>query len=312
MGYDATNYVPLSTPKAQIFELIHMLDFQGSGDTYHFFKEDDYKYLYGVLLNISKDDDYYLIHTRTPIYCSAHDLEYQNHVIRQIKRYCGGYFISDNGTNRYFTGKNTNTVPAQRGCHAAHFRLSNSFADILLLLNNHKADESCEKMMELYGVPSSEALLSNISTTYIASIIENYLRQLYVALLKYSDKKESIIASSKVNQYDLFEVSNNNICVEEAIALSKSFQNIHKAHSYFGEINKRIDIKGTLSKPYHGRKENLFLTIDRVLEHRHSLVHRMDVDIQYKIEEVKKDIKSVAVALDKIYEHICLVYGWEM
>ena len=59
-------------------------------------------YLYGVLLNISENEDELFIHTRTPAYCSNYDLQYQNNVIKQIRDYFGGYFITDFGKNRYF------------------------------------------------------------------------------------------------------------------------------------------------------------------------------------------------------------------
>lgn len=311
MGYDATNYLPLSISKKSVIEFIKLLDFEGSGDDFYFFKEDDYKYLYGVLLNISKTDDSLMIHTRTPIYCSYHDLHYQNYVIKQLRQRFGGYFISDNGKNRYFSDKQEMTSAAERGCYAAYFRLSNLFSYIYRLLYDFSEDKNQAEMVKYFGAPSNGALLSNISTTYISSVIENYFRQLYVVLLTYSDKRESIITSCRMNSHDLFEVANKSISIEEAVALSMSFQNIAKVNSYMATIDKRIDIKGVLSKPYRRRKESLYDTINRVLEHRHSLVHRLNMDIFYDKKDVLKDIKSIEVALTKVYKHICYIYDWK-
>ena len=312
MGYDATNYLSPDISKKELIDFIKSMGFRGKGTEYYFFENDDYKFLYGVSLQISRTDDSILIHTRTPIYCSFYDLDFQNMTIRKIKKQFGGYFISDNGRNRYFIIENDDTTPSERGCYAAHERLSNRFKELLFLLNNINQDPNQAEAMESFGIPSSATLLSNISTTYLSSIIENYFRDLYVTLIRYSDKKEKIITNSNINKNDLFEVSEGKLTIEDAVALSKSLQNIKKIDSYFREINSKIDIKGALSKPYHRRKETLFQTVDRVLEHRHSLVHRLNVDISYKKENVISDIKSVRVALDRVYEHLCSVYNWHI
>ena len=102
MGYDATNYVPKFVSKNKLYKFIELLGFVHYGNTFHFYKNDEYKYLYGVWLDVDKDDNGWVCHTRTPIYCSEHDLKYQNFVIREIKQYLGGYFITDYWENRIF------------------------------------------------------------------------------------------------------------------------------------------------------------------------------------------------------------------
>ncbi|WP_294403957.1 hypothetical protein [uncultured Ruminococcus sp.] len=312
MGYDATNYLSPDISKKELADFIKSLGYSGKGTNYYFFKNDDYKYLCGVSLQISRTDNSISVYTRTPIYCSFYDLEFQNSTIRKIKKQFGGYFISENGRNRYFIIGTDNTTPPERGCYAAHERLSNRFNELLFLLDNVNQDYNQAEAMESFGIPSSATLLSNLSTTYLSSIIENYFRDLYVALIKYSDKKEKIITTSNINKYDLFEVSEGKLTIEDSVALSKSLQNIRKIDSYFRDINSKIDIKGVLSKPYHRRKETLFQTVERVLEQRHSLVHRLNVDISYKKENVISDIKSIQVALDRVYEHLCSIYNWTM
>ena len=309
MGYDATNYLPLSISKKKLISFIKLLGYEGKGNYYYYYKDDDYKYLYGVLLTLSYDEKSILIFTRTPIYCSYYDLEFQNYTIKQIRDFFGGYFVSDYGKNRYFPNGKDNYPPAQRGCFAAQFSLSNRFADLNIMLQNYNPNKQQEDVLDVFGVNSS-ALLSNMATTYITSIIENYFRQLYMAMLRYSEKKEKIISSVKINNYDLYKASQGEITIEEMVALSKTFQNIHKIDHYFRELDPKIDIKGTLSKPYHNRKENLFQTLDRILEQRHSMVHRLNIDKSYRQNELKQDIKSVKKALDRVYEHICEIYNW--
>ena len=54
------------------------------------------------------------------------------------------------------------------------------------------------------------------------------------------------------------------------------------------------------------------MTLNRILENRHSLVHRLIINDSYYKEDIKKDIKSVEVALDKVYHKICDLYHWDM
>lgn len=310
MGYDATNHVDKSVSKEKLVEFIKLLGFEGRGEWFHFFERDEYKYLYGVGLHLSSTETEWLVHTRTPIYCSDDDLKYQNYVIKKIRQFFGGYFVSDNGKNRYFSVDNVETTAAQRGCYAAHFRLSDQLGKIAFLVNNYDEPENVRDVFKMSGLASPSTLLSNIATTYISSIIESYFRNLYVALLVYSPKKDKIISNARIVSNDYVDIAEGKISVEEAVALSMSFQNIVKIDSYFKALDNRISIYGALSKPYRRRKETLFDTVNRVLEHRHGMVHRMGVDISYSKEDVLRDIESVKVALNRAYEHICDVYGW--
>lgn len=311
MGYDATNYVPKFVSKNKLYKFIELLGFVHYGNTFHFYKNDEYKYLYGVWLDVDKDDNGWVCHTRTPIYCSEHDLKYQNFVIREIKQYLGGYFITDYGKNRYFKVDDYKSTISERGCYNAHSQLNNLFVNAYYLLSTQKEDEKIIKAHKEFGVPSSSVFLSNIVTTYIASIIENYFRDTYVALLTNSEKKEKIFLDARINNNDLVDVSENKISIEMAVALSKSFQNINKINAYFQAIDKNIDIKGVSSKLYHRRNETLYMTLNRILENRHSLVHRLIINDSYYKEDIKKDIKSVEAALDKVYHKICDLYHWE-
>ena len=310
MGYDATNHIDKSVSKEKLVGFIKLLGFEKQGEWFHFYKRDEYKYLYGVGLYLSSTETEWLVHTRTPIYCSDDDLKYQNYVIKKIRQYFGGYFVSDNGKNRYFSVDNVETTAAERGCYAAHFRLSDQLGKIAFLVNNYDEPENVRDVFKMSGLASPSTLLSNIATTYISSIIESYFRNLYVALLAYSPKKENILSSARIISNDYIDIAKGKISIEEAVALSMSFQNIGKIDSYFKTLDKRISIYGVLSKPYRRRKETLFETLNRVLEHRHGMVHRMGVDILYSKENVLKDIDSVKVALNRAYEHICDVYDW--
>ena len=141
MGYDATNYLPSDVSKGKLVEFLKLLGYIGSGNHFHFFIDDDYKYLYGVHATIAKEKDGFRIYTRTPIYCSPDDLRFQNYTMKQLRNRFGGFFHSDYGRNRYFAEDTLQTVPSERGCYWAHLRLEDKIKGLVFLVNNYKQDE---------------------------------------------------------------------------------------------------------------------------------------------------------------------------
>jgi len=51
------------------------------------------------------------------------------------------------------------------------------------------------------------------ASSYISSIIENYFRDLYVALIIGSEKKEKILQDARINSNDFLDISENRICI---------------------------------------------------------------------------------------------------
>lgn len=310
MGYDATNVLPEEVKKEKLIDFIKLLGYEGKGNEFHFYKKSGYTNLFGV--HISIEGDYALkVHTRTPIYCNDNDLAYQNYTMREIKRYLGGYFISDYGKNRYFPIEKECSSVAYRGCYAARFRIHNPLSTVSYLVTNYKEEEAFIGISKIYGIATPSILLSNLTTTFLSSIIEQFFRETYLALLMDSPRKEKLLLDSRIRKEDYLEIANGNLSIEEAFSLSISFQNINKINSNFRDLDSKIDIKGILSKPYRRRKEKLYETLNRILDHRHALVHRMDINPNYTKEHAIRDIESVKVSLEKVFSHLCNLYGWK-
>lgn len=313
MGYDTSNILPKETKEKDVKEFLKLLGYYGQGSVYAFYKDEDYKFFEGVVLFITREDNNInnplQIDTHTSIWSSDYDIDFQNYTVNHLKKEFGGTFITDFGKSRYLKVHKPKRFGAQNGCYFAFFRLHNQFVEAKMLLS--KIEEN-EWGKDNYGLNINHvSLATNIITTYISSIIENYFRDIYVALLKYSDKKDKVFKNAKITSDDMLDICSGKINMEQAIAYSKSFQNIHKIHANFKELAPKIDIYGTLSKPFHRRKETLFQTVNRVLEHRHGVVHRLELDIKYDKDSALKDIDSVNKSLELIYYHICEIYNWE-
>ena len=72
-----------------------------------------------------------------------------------------------------------------------------------------------------------------------------------------------------------------------------------------------MDLKSCLLKPYKRRKENLYNTLNRVLEQRHYFIHSKLVKYKYDLKDFEKDINLVEEAFKRVYRHIVKYYKWE-
>lgn len=109
----------------------------------------------------------------------------------------------------------------------------------------------------------------------------------------------------------MVDISNGDKTVEEVFARTLSFQNIHNICYNFHDLNSKLDIGQALKVPYRNRKKNLYEQIDEILEGRHGLIHRLEIDYDYRTYNLQGDIDEVIIAIKRTYCYICKSYGWE-
>ncbi len=151
---------------------------------------------------------------------------------------------------------------------------------------------------------------ANIYLTYLCAVLEEYFRTTFIALLRFSDKKEKIL-NCKLSSYELMDIDSGKTSVEEAYARTVSFQNVKSISSNFMDLDK-IDIMSVLKKPYRRRKKSLYTQMDEVFERRHRMIHRVDLDSNYDSKQLEKDIDDMAAAVKRIYKFLCKKNDWEI
>jgi hypothetical protein len=257
-----------------------------------------------------EDEDEWVYRVRSQIFAAGYDLQKMNETLRSLKQYCDASFESDYGKNRYFP-EGTLIKGAESGCYFAAERLFNNFSSLRYTLSKYPSDMESEKAMyQVNGIPTPSMFNANVYSTYLCSLIEEYFRTTYIALLKYSDRKEKIL-NVKFSPYDMVDISNGDKTVEEVFASTLSFQNIHKICSNFHALDNKLDIGQALKKPYHNRKKNLYEQINDILERRHGLIHRLEIDDSYRTENLQRDIQDVTIAIKRVYDYLCQYYDWE-
>lgn len=314
MGYDAFIHIDKTKYTKKVIEdLILMMGYEKKYGGFYCGNDEEYKYESGVRVwqvDEDKDLNEIIYRVRVQAYCSSYDLKKANDTISALKKYCSAWFVSDEGKNRYFeTGELIKG--AESGCYIALERLDNNFSLLSHSLMKYPEDLEEEKIMKEYGFPTPASFNANVYLAYLCALIEEYFRSTYIALLKYSDKKEKIL-NCKLSPFDLIEIGERKKSVEEAYARTLSFQNIYKIAYNFKNLDNRIDIGKPLKKPYHKRKISLYEQINEIFERRHSMVHCVEVDCNYNTTKLKKDICDTKVALIRVYQYICEQYDWEV
>ncbi len=149
----------------------------------------------------------------------------------------------------------------------------------------------------------------NVMVPFYVSILEEYLRSTYVALLKYSNCKTRIIknASGKLTVDDIADISNGVATLEEMISRHLSFQNIKAICTNFNELD--VNIERVFSENVR-RNTKLAILLSKVIEQRHRVIHRGEMNLAYKADDARRDLKYISYAVEKIYLFILRRNKW--
>ncbi len=322
MGYDATIYFPKGTLKKDIYEQLFLLGYKKQTSikyNVYFYKYNinDYKHNVGVFVLItesSEKDISFTAWVRTQIDANRFDLQYQNTTIKHLKKHFNAYFVSDYGKNRYFPYDYKESISEiENGCFFALENFYNKFKNFEYSISKYPEDSESEMGLQKFGILSPSVFNANVYTSFLCSMFENYFRETFLVLLIFSEKKEKIFKEgNKLSAFDMKEISLGNVSIEQAFTSNLSFQNIKKTCLNYKLLDSKFDIEGCLKKPFRRRKENLFDTAHRILEHRHNMVHKLNYNIGYTHKNLIRDAYSMKEIITRTYKHICKLYDWQI
>jgi hypothetical protein len=326
MGCDCTTYFPKGTKPSDVEELLLLLGFQRGkkspfsgtmGSPFYYYKDDNYRHITGLYAELSRGKDdpaQLLLWTRTTIWRSKFDSDFHNQTIKQLKKRFCGYFVSDFGRNRYFQFDGPVREKAEAGAYGAFSRLHSNiqrargFIGFANLLD--------DKTYKIQGVDFMDShnpriLSANVLVPFLVSAIEDYFRSLYVALLRYSPNRERIIQNARLQGPDLAAIDRGELTVPEAVAKWKSFQDLDKINTAYKDLNNKCDLHGILKRPYGRLKGSFWDVLDRLIRQRHALIHRAELDVEYKPDRLRRDIVLVYKALWRVYEELVKLNNWQ-
>jgi hypothetical protein len=154
-----------------------------------------------------------------------------------------------------------------------------------------------------------QTLSSNMLIAFFVSIIEDYFKSCFVALLKYSPEKEKFLRGVRLRSDQIARVSDGKENVEQVVAETLSFQRISIACKNFEAIDRAL--AGALRKPYNRRRLSLYDQLEQLTDSRNRFVHRADLDLSLTNVAVDAALRDVEVAMTRVQRAILKRHSWE-
>lgn len=325
MSYNSESILPKNTNLDNVVHLIDLLGYKkyaclgyrpaGNVAQYSYYEDKDYKSFSGVELSLNyRNKSRIVIHTRTTVSRSYYDLVHQNYTLRILRKYFGGIFETEYGKNRYFPIDGKPPSPQQSGCHIAFQRFGHNLikADIFIISRvfPQKQWKEITKIWELDEM-NPRLFSNNLLIPYIVSTIEDYYRSTFIALLKYSNRKDSFFKGARISADHMIKIARGDISVEDAFADNISFQNMSTICQIFKSIDKNLDFYKILNKPYRRRNKTLYYEMEELINKRHNIIHKGIMDTYFDDSNVKKLLNDIEAVIDRSYKMITNAYNWE-
>jgi hypothetical protein len=278
-----------------------------------YFDHENYKSWVINELSVFMDENRVRASTRTRIGRSHHDLNFQIKTARTLKKFLGGSLVID-GPEWFTPGPAF--PPAASGCHLAICRLEWHISHIRAFKSRMQDAAELNFQMEVEKlIPSLQAqnpgvFLSNLINVYIVSAIEIFFKDTYIALLRYSERKSTVLKGARLSGDQMAAISDKRITIEEDVAENLPFQRMPAITRHFQEIDPKIDISGPLKKPYKKRKQTLYDAINNITERRQILIHKMQMDLEFCLNSVYRLADDVRVSMNRVHKEISNHYKW--
>ncbi|HEX7517000.1 MAG TPA: hypothetical protein VF345_06910 [Chthoniobacterales bacterium] len=153
-------------------------------------------------------------------------------------------------------------------------------------------------------------LVNNLLLPFLTAALEDFFKSSFVALLRYSERKELFFKGSRLNSAQLTRVSNKTLTIEEAVAESLPFQRIASVCAHFKALDPALDFAGCLKRPYRKRRESLYTSLEAMVEKRHSLIHQNTLTLNYSDSHATADIHNLEVSVERCLKRMNAHYAW--
>jgi hypothetical protein len=331
MGRDLTLY-PKQASRAELKGYLeslgfkktkHLWDWPRGTLNYAWFEPRDYKSIDGVSADIypveaDKIEKYgngWALHVRNLYSASWFDVVMLNDVLRGARRRFGGTIRGDYGTNKYAPLWQDTSTPISRGIAATLERVDQAIRAVKFSLpapafeprSTEQMDSKAKQLIEFTNSFDPSRIIYNGLVPFAVAMFEYFFSKAFVVLIAYDDfaLKKRETHSSRVDFTQLLQVSERLRTVEEIIAESFTFQNLQQLNKAYKEwLN--IDVRAILFKRKKLGRKVAFLEnrIAEIIEYRHGVVHRFELDQSLTKDGYISILESIEASIDEFVKFL--------
>jgi len=330
MGRDITLF-PHKATKSELKKLLesngfkpckHLWDWPKGTLNFYWFEHEDYKSIDGVSADIYPigDDERdfteneWALHVRTRYSASLDDVKIMNHILREGRKLFGGTIDGDYGKNRYAPLWDDNSTPLSRGISMVYQRIDQEIRTVLFSLP--------DPMLEQPPVPQSQAgndladfmksmdpsrVIYNGLVPFAVAMFEHFFSEIFQVLIAYDEVALENRKNHKqrIDFETLLEVGDNQRTIENIIASNYTFQNLNQLNKAYKDWLS-IDVRNILYKKKKIGNSINFLEnkISEIIEYRHGIVHRFEIDRTLTKEGYTQILETIQLSMTEFIDFL--------
>lgn len=254
------------------------------------------------------------LHTRTRASASTFDRREQNDLIRAARQQFGGSFYNDwHGKNRYTPIPEEPKTAAGRGIFLSYEYVTRQVKMVEMTLPEPwGGTPDGRPLPEPYAQYEPTRVLLNALVPFAVAALEHFFGQTFRILVRYDLQAQDRLCTQtrKVEVQQLLAVSQGLQTVEDVVASWYSFQNLSSIHAAFSDW-LGIDFWGILRARRRLGRRVAFLDehLQRLIDYRHGVVHRFELDSETDRETLTGLLETVPAIIDVFVDHLEGVRG---
>ena len=250
------------------------------------------------------------LHTRTRVAASTGDLKQQNVLIKTARKKFGGNFFNDwHGKNRYIPIKRDRRDAVARGIYLCYENASNRLSAVRHTLPKPFSMREFigTKLENFVAQADPTRVLYNALVPFAVAALEHFFSQTFKILLRHEKRAQERLLqrSKKIDMADVLAIRDGKKTIEDVVADWYSFQSISSIHAAFHEWFG-IDFRGITRrrKKIGTRLPFLERRLAELIEFRHGLVHRFEINQELQKEQIEEILDLVRGLIEVFVEEL--------